>query len=135
MKTKPLFHLCLLLSVFFTSYSYASSTATVQQRLTNKKWYLGQQIYASHDNTGTDSSAVAGAQNDYLEFKENGTVLVFFQGNKDILEYKLVNDTILNLGTSNYVITALSDNTLHLYQNEEEHNGDYNREWLQLKNK
>jgi hypothetical protein len=133
MKTKPIFFLCLLLSVFVAATSYASAATTVQQRLISKKWQLNQQIYASHDQSGTDSSAVAGSKNDFLEFKADGSVLVSFKGNKDTLQYKIINDTILNLGTNNYIITQLSDNSLHLYQNEEEQNGDYNREWLQLR--
>ncbi len=132
MKNKPIFSLFALLSILLTSYSYASSTASVQQRLINNKWQLNKQIFANHDNTGTDSNTVAGGKNDFLEFKADGTVLVSFKGNRDTLQYKLVNDSIINLGTNNYKITVLNDNSLHLYQDEQEQNGDYNREWLQL---
>ena len=126
--------LALLLPILLTfqNNSNASSSAAVKNRLINQKWQLNKHVFANHDHTGTDSSTVAGGINDYIEFRADGTALVAYKGNTDILEYQITNDSLLHFGTNSYTITELKEHTLRLYQNEEEPNGDYNREWLEL---
>ena len=128
-----MFTLTLLISALLSFQTSTASTAiNTKDLLVQQKWQLNKQVFSSHDVTGTDSNTVAGNKNDYIEFRSDGTALISYKGNKDILEYKIVNDNVLSFGIHSYTITQLNNHTLHLYQNEEEPNGDYNREWLEL---
>lgn len=95
--------------------------------LTQQKWHIQSQSFASHDQNGTDVDTVSGNTEDYISFQENGYAYCLFNGVHDTLEYKLIGTDSISFGDTPFVITATGPDKIEFYQNEEEKNGDYNR--------
>jgi hypothetical protein len=95
--------------------------------LTNQKWHIQSQFFASHDQNGTDLDTVMGNEGDYISFQENGYAYCLFNGVHDTLEYKIIGADSISFGDTPFVITSTGTGKLEFYQNEEEKNGDYNR--------
>jgi hypothetical protein len=111
--------------------SFANDKETTSQfrtnNLTNQKWHIQSQSFASHDQSGTDVDTVLGGEQDYISFQENGYAYCLFNGVLDTLEYKIIGTDSISFGDTPFVITATGPGKLEFYQNEEEKNGDYNR--------
>ncbi|MFA6056748.1 MAG: hypothetical protein WC756_01015 [Taibaiella sp.] len=124
-------NLLFILFALTTITSFANDKeATPQFRtnnLTNQKWHIQSQSFASHDQSGTDVDTVIGNEQDYISFQENGYAYCLFNGVHDTLEYKIIGTDSISFGDTPFVITATSPDKLEFYQNEEEKNGDYNR--------
>jgi hypothetical protein len=123
-----------LLFIFFaltTITSFANdkeaSTPFSTINLTDQKWHIQSQSFASHDQSGTDLDTVMGNEQDYISFHENGYAYCLFNGVHDTLEYKIISADSISFGDTPFVIKATGSGKLEFYQNEEEKNGDYNR--------
>lgn len=134
MKTNVTLTLSLFFLVLLSCNTLGNAAATVntKEQLLQRKWQLNRQVFINHDNTGTDSSAITGTKHDYVEFRKDGTALVVYKGSKDVLQYQVISDSLLSIENTTYKIIQLNSKALHLYQNDEA-NGNYNREWLELK--
>ncbi len=134
MKKKATLTISLLLLILFScaTLSNAASAVDSKEQLLKRKWQLNRQVFINHDNTGTDSSTVTGTKHDFIEFRKDGTALVMYKGSKDVLQYQVVSDSLLSIENTTYKIIQLDNKALQLYQDNES-NGNYNREWLELK--
>jgi hypothetical protein len=105
-----------------TAFTYS----TLKQILTDHKWNIKNQSFASHDVSGTDLDTVQANEGDYISFQDNGKAYCYFKGTHDTLEYKIIGTDSISFGDTPFQITFNQDH-VEFYQNEEEKNGDYNR--------
>jgi len=97
-----------------------------------KKFSISNQVFESHDVEGTDKANIEGQIGDYIIFDKNGKVYTYFDNKVDTMQYKLLGQDSLTFGDTPFIVTIKADDTVVLYQNEEEPNGDYNRVWYNL---
>lgn len=95
--------------------------------LTDQKWYIQSQSFASHDQSGTDVDTVLGNEGDYIIFNENGYAYCLFNGVHDTLEYELIGKDSISFGDTPFIITSAIRDQVQFFQNEEEKDGAYNR--------
>lgn len=104
----------------------APAYSALKQILTDNKWHIKSQFFASHDSAATDFDTVQANEGDYISFQENNKAYCYFKGVHDTLEYKIIGTDSISFGDTPFKITFNRDQ-VEFYQNEEEKNGDYNR--------
>jgi hypothetical protein len=123
--------LLFIIFALVTTTSFANNKKSTHQfrtlDLTDQKWHIQSQSFASHDQNGTDIDTVLGSEGDYITFNENGYAYCLFNSVHDTLEYKLIGKDSISFGDTPFIITSTSGDQVQFYQNEEEKNGAYNR--------
>ena len=123
--------LLFIILALVTTTSFANDKKNTHQfrtlDLTDQKWHIQSQSFASHDQSGTDIDTVLGSEGDYITFNENGYAYCLFNGVHDTLEYKLIGKDSISFGDTPFIITSTGRDQVQFYQNEEEKSGAYNR--------
>jgi len=122
----------LALGLLSSTLSFAQSEKTINKQIVGKKFSISNQVFESHDVEGTDKANIEGQIGDYIIFDKNGKVYTYFDNKVDTMQYKLLGQDSLTFGDTPFIVTIKADDTVVLYQNEEEPNGDYNRVWYNL---
>lgn len=83
------------------------------------KWQVGS-IWVNNNYGGADhKETYAGTAADYVEFRADGKMHTFFQGNLDISTYKVKNDKVITIDDDPASIQELTDTVLRLYSKDE----------------
>lgn len=122
----------LALGLLSSTLSFAQREKTINKQIVGKKFSISNQVFESHDVEGTDKANIQGQIGDYIIFDKNGKVYTYFDNKVDTMQYKLLGQDSLTFGDTPFIVTIKADDTVVLYQNEEEPNGDYNRVWYNL---
>lgn len=109
-----------------------AAAAAAPTELSGTRWKIKKQSFASHDAKGTDIDSIIGKKGDFIIFQNDGHAYCYFDNKHDTLQYKMIGPDSITFGDTPFAVRSLSANSIELYQNEEESNGDYNRIWFIL---